>query len=545
MLRDAEDKKSVITFQTPGTEPFWGPSDQLSWKKGAHRKEKKMRPLEMLLVVANLITFVVFAVPRLRAIRWAGYIVFLTLAVAVVQVLVEGPRWQMVPAYVLTGLFLIVWTMQWVAPAGGIVKQILTKRVVAGCAIVLCIIGMGLSAALPIVLPVFHFPRPSGPYQIGTLTYHWVESRHEIFSTDPNAHRELMAQVWYPVKGNTSSARAPYVQDAGALASALGHVFHVPGIALDSLRYVTTDAIPAAPVAKEESNYPVLIFLTGLTAFRQSNTFQVEELVSHGYIVVGLDQPYASATVVFPDGHQILGWTKDQMEPLTQQSLNPVTPAPILNGQALTNGSIPYFAQDVSFTLDQLTALNKVDPNGLLSGRLDLQHVGIFGISLGAIVAGEACHLDARLKACLMMDAAMTADVVKAGLRQPGMWLTRPASDMQFEHWAEADIVQTLGTMQAVFNKEPAGNGYYVSIPGMFHINFTDGPYFTPLGSLLNPPLAGPIHAQRGFDIINAYSLAFFDQYIEGRSQALLDGPSKQYPEVIFSARSAGQKPLS
>jgi len=494
-----------------------------------------MRPGEILLVVAIFLTFVVFAVPRIRAIRWTGYVVLITLALAVVQVLVEGTRWQMVPAYVLTGLFLVVWTVQRVAPAGGIVKQILTKRVVAGCAIVLCILGMGLSAALPIVLPVFHFPRPSGPYQIGTLTYHWVESRHEIFSTDPNAHRELMAQVWYPVKGDTSSARAPYVQDASALSSSLASAIHLPGFTFDYLRYVTTHAIPSAPVATDEPSYPVLIFLTGITGFRQSNTFQVEALVSHGYIVVGIDQPYAAATVVFPDGHQILGWTRDQMQPLIQQSLSPVANAPMLNGQALKNGIIPYFAQDVSFTLDQLTALNKADPNSLLTGRLDLGRVGTFGVSLGAIVASEACHSDPRLKACLMMDAAMPADVVQAGLRQPSLWMTRPASDMRLESWSEADITQTLTTMQAVFNEESAGDGYYVSVPGMFHVNFTDAPYFTPLASLLG--FAGPINAQRGFDIINAYSLAFFDQYVEGHPAALLDSLAKQYSEVLFSSR--------
>jgi hypothetical protein len=193
---------------------------------------------------------------------------------------------------------------------------------------------------------------------------------------------------------------------------------------------------------------------------------------------------------------------------------------------------MPYLAQDVSFTLDQLTALNKADPNRILTGRLDLERVGIFGISLGAMIGSEACHMDARLKACLMMDAAMPADVVQAGLRQPGMWLTRPASDMRLEDWKESDITQTLNTMQAVFNKEPAGDGYYVSIPGMFHINFTDAPYFTPLGSLLG--FTGPINGQRGLDIINAYSLAFFDQYLRGRPAVLLDGPSKQYPEVTF-----------
>jgi hypothetical protein len=498
-----------------------------------------MRRIETLLVVANVLTFVVFAVPRLRVIRWTRYIVLITLALAVIQILVEGARWQMVPAYVLTGLFLVAWFVQRVAEARGIITQLRTNRLVAGCVIILCLLGMGLSAALPILLPVFHFPRPSGAYQIGTVTYHWVDTRrHELFSTDPNARRELMAQIWYPVKGDTSSARAPYVQDASALSSALGRALHVPGFTFDSFQDVTTDAIPSAPVADNEASYPVLIFLTGISGFRQSNTFQIEELVSHGYIVVGIDQPYAAATVVFPDGHQIVGWTRDQMQPLIQQSLSPVANAPMLNGQALKNGIIPYLAQDVSFTLDQLTALNKADPNGILTGRLDLQHVGAFGVSLGAMVASEACHEDLRLKACLMMDAAMPADVVQAGLRQPGMWITRPASSMRLESWSEADIAQTLTTMQAVFNKESTGNGYYVSIPGMFHVNFTDAPYFTPLAYQIG--LSGPINAQRGFDIVNAYSLAFFDQHLEGHSAALLNGPAKQYPEVLFSSRSIG-----
>ena len=47
-------------------------------------------------------------------------------------------------------------------------------------------------------------------------------------------------------------------------------------------------------MADDEPSYPVLIFLEGLGAFRQMSTFQVEELVSHGYIVVAIDQPYTA-----------------------------------------------------------------------------------------------------------------------------------------------------------------------------------------------------------------------------------------------------------
>lgn len=492
-----------------------------------------MRLLETLLIVANFLTFLVFAVPRLRAIRWIGYTVLITPALAVVQIFLEGPRWEMVPAYVLTGLFLIVWVVQRLVKSNWAAKRSLSRRLVVGSAIVLCLLGLLLSAALPTVLPVFHFPHPSGPYQIGTLTYHWVESRHEIFSTDPNAHRELMAQVWYPVKGDTSSARAPYVQDASALSAAITQVRNLPGFIFDHLQYVTTNAIPSAPVATDRPNYPVLIFLPGLGGFRQGYTVQIENLVSYGYIVVGLDQPYTAASVVFPDGRQITGWTDAQLSPFYHQSLSPVEPAPTLNGVVLKQGIVPYLTQDVSFTLDQLTALNKADPNGILTGRLDLQRAGIFGHSLGGMIASEACHTDSRLKACLMMDVAMPADVVQAGLRQPAMWLTRPASDMRLEQWKESDITQTLNTMQAMFHEEPAEEGYYVSISGMFHSNFSDAPLFTPLGPLAG--FTGPINAQRGVDIVNVYELAFFDQSLEDHPATLLDGPSKDYPEVSFS----------
>jgi hypothetical protein len=153
------------------------------------------------------------------------------------------------------------------------------------------------------------------------------------------------------------------------------------------------------------------------------NTFQVEELVSHGYVVAAIDQPYAAAEVVFPDGRQIDGLGKDQLNPLLQQSIRPVTNAPSLNGQTLKDGIIPYFAQDAVFTLDQLGSLNQADPNGILTGHLDLQRAGIFGVSLGGIVSPEACHLEPCLRACLVMEAPMPADVVKASLHQPSMWI--------------------------------------------------------------------------------------------------------------------------
>jgi hypothetical protein len=140
-----------------------------------------MRPLELALVLLNLVTLGVLAVPQLHAVRWTGYVAVIAVLIAIAQIIVEGPRWQMVPAYMLTGLFFLVWLMQNTALAGRPVN-----RLAAGLAIGLGTMALVISAALPIVSPVFRFPRPGGPYAIGTLTYHWVDAaRPELFTADP------------------------------------------------------------------------------------------------------------------------------------------------------------------------------------------------------------------------------------------------------------------------------------------------------------------------------------------------------------------------
>jgi hypothetical protein len=337
-----------------------------------------------------------------------------------------------------------------------------------------------------------------------------------------------MAQIWYPAEPGVKAPTAPYVSDAAASSSAAGRLLHVPGFVFDYWDMVPTHATQMPPMASTRPQYPVLVFASGLDGFRQSNMFQVEQLVSRGFVVVGLDQPYTSAATVFPDGRTVAGWTKDRLDAAIEQSITPITPAPMLVDVELPNGVIPYLAQDVSFALDQLTRLNTADPHGLFTHRLDLDHIGAFGISLGAMVVGEACHADPRLRACLMMDAAMLADVVRDGLKQPSMWLTRDADSMLLERsrsggWSDREIDETLTTQRKVFAESPPGYGYYIEIPGMFHVNFTDAPSWTPLAQML--AISGPIGGKRGHEIVAAYSNAFFDRFLIGNRPALLDAP--------------------
>ncbi len=442
-----------------------------------------------------------------------------TFLVAGTQLIFEESRWQLYPVYFFLCLLL----------ANSIYR--LPKFLV-------CVIGglaIVIAMALSVLLPVFRFEEPTGPYDIGTLTYHWVDgSRADVFSTDPKAPREMMVQIWYPAKKGATLPLAPYVEDADAFSKAQAQLHGWPSFMLGYLKYIKSNARTGAPAAEDRPNFPVLIFLEGITGYRQMNTFQVEYLVSRGYVVVAIDQPFIAARVVFPDGHQISGWSKEQMNPLIQQSITTVQPVPSLNGTTFDAGIIPYFAQDVGFLLDQLSVLDRDDPTRALNGRLDLNRIGIFGVSLGGIVVGEACRIDRRLRACLVMDAPMPASVVTEGLQQSSMWITRDAQTMRTEGWSEFDIDQHQKSMRAVFEKS-TGDGYFVEVTGLFHANLTDISHFSPILSWAG--ITGPIDATRAHSIINAYTAAFFDRYLTGPPATILDGASEQFPEVRLERR--------
>lgn len=371
---------------------------------------------------------------------------------------------------------------------------------------------------------MFTFPQPSGPYAIGTVTYHWVDlDRLELFSPEPDDHRELMVQIWYPAEDRRSSPRAPYMPDAAEVGPVLAGFLGAPASSLFGLKDVTTNAVSSAPVADQRATFPVIVLLVGIKgSYRQLHTFQVEELVSHGYVVAVPDQPYTAATVVFPDGRQVA--YDERWDPPRGRFFH---------------DHVPYVANDATFVLDQLAILDQADPQGILIGRLDLDRVGLIGHSFGAVIGGEACRLDPRFRTSLLEDAFMPASVVRAGLWQPTMFITRDAETMRLERreaggWPESDIEETLSTSRAVYEELP-DLGYYVEVSGMFHLDMTDAPFLAPFVPW--PGLSGPIGRERVHRIINAYSLAFFDQVLRGESSSLLAGPSHPFPEARLEAR--------
>lgn len=465
-----------------------------------------MRPMEILLAV---LIGAVLAAPRLpwptarRALRPLPLALLLA---ALIQILIEGARWQMAPVYGLAAAVILL-------PLAMGEGRTSRSPLVLG----LGATTLALVLVLPLAFPVFHLPKPDGPYGIGTVTYDWADpDRPELFTPAPDDRRELMVQVWYPAVPNLKAARAPYLADGMALAP-LARLLHMPDFVFQHLKYIRTNAMPGAPMAPG-GRFPLLIFSHGRGGFRQHNSLEIESLVSHGYVVAAIDHTYAGAGVDFPDGRRI---AMDEG----------------MKVRGVLDRYLPYLAQDVSFTLDQLTDMDRSDPHGVLTGRLDLDHVGMFGLSMGGAITAEACLRDPRLRACLPMDVFMPPDVVRAGLAQPTLWISRDAATMALEGWARGDIDETQTTMRATYAAS-RGDAYLVLVPGMFHQNLSDFPYLvvSPIDRWLG--LDGPIDARRVHQIEARYSLAFFDRYLKGLRSPLLDAPSPQFPEVQFLRRT-------
>src|SRR4029453_13142471 len=75
---------------------------------------------------------------------------------------------------------------------------------------------------------------------------------------------------------------------------------------LKRLEGVKTHARLDAPVLKESSPWPVVLFSPGNRVPRSLSTLFVEDLASRGFVVAAIDHPYSVAIVVFPDGRVAL-----------------------------------------------------------------------------------------------------------------------------------------------------------------------------------------------------------------------------------------------
>jgi Platelet-activating factor acetylhydrolase, isoform II len=376
-------------------------------------------------------------------------------------------------------------------------------------------------------------PAPTGPHKTGRISFHWKDAaRAELETSAPDDKRELMVHLFYPADSSASGAGAHYVPDADAMRGPWNDE------KLARITAMRAFSRENAALPRGKARYPVVIFAPG--GGMKALTYHVlhEDLASHGWFVAAIDPPYNARAVRFPDG-RVLGnlQTAERGWPQPQNREE---------NQRYYQERIVHWSRDVSFVIDQLTALDR--GNGPFARRLDIQRgVGVFGHSRGGQAAGTVRMLDERVRGGVNIDGTQgeySFQPVKGeevSGSQPFLWiqasLPPPPTEEQLQRArrTRAEYDAEIQRIMAGWNRRlGAVTGgairVYINRPGITHIDFSDEPFWD--GSMTADTRPGKLKTVAD---TRAWVRAFFDGVVRGQWTDLkrLAGESgKAQPEV-------------
>jgi pimeloyl-ACP methyl ester carboxylesterase len=177
-----------------------------------------------------------------------------------------------------------------------------------------------------------------------------------------------------------------------------------------------------------------------------------------------------------------------------------------INAVPKTKAVIDRWVADTKLVLDQFTRATAGVP-GELRRRADLKRIGVFGHSMGGVVAGEFCLVDERCRAGLNLDGIpQSGSMIDSRMARPFMMVysARPGR---------------LGASDAIYRR--AASPYYrVDVDGTRHIDFSDMIFW---GGPLKAA-SGSIAPERAVEATRLIVRQYFDQELRGVPSPLLRG---------------------
>ena len=398
--------------------------------------------------------------------------------------------------------------------------------------------------AVPADTGKLRLPTPTGPHKIGVVDFELVdENREESYA--PGTPRRIPVRAWFPASEVSGEPRL--YATPKELEHQITPLLQLTGRpeAIGAYEDVRTNAYESAtPIS--DGPLPTLVFSHGGFAYLQTNTAQMEHLASHGYLVLSITHPYVSATTFHENGDITETDTSliegmmaaisdsDYMDAFTSDDVGRRLEVSIKNYQ--THVLVPHFLvwqEDFMHVIDRLEAGDLPDAAQPLLPLVDMDRIGLFGMSFGAS-GSAAAHKDERVKAAVNIDGGVfDVSFVDTEVRMPvlvfhndrnlgfpGVTLF-PHSEFVYESLA------TIGTRDDVIRLETIGST---------HSGYTDAvlmPQSVRDASELPDAGLGTIDGRRMVNIMNDFIKAFFDQHLSGQGNGIDAALRERYPEVV------------
>ena len=400
---------------------------------------------------------------------------------------------------------------------------------------------------------------PTGRLPVGVTTYQLVDaSRPEMFSDDPAQRRELALQIWYPaslsVEAQPLSGKSalpwgslicpPRSMAVNEYPQFFEQIAELVQTRAESLKWpkligvINSHAYPHAPLLKTSSPYPVVLFSHGNGGFLAQTSYLMEELASHGYIVIAIAHSYNTPVNVFPDGRILLTNFDHPLYKTINEEFDKT--GPILdaikksdstefrkqrNSDLYVDGEIKtlmptYFrlvqtrCADLIFTIDELHRLAN-DPDWFLEGALDLNRLAAIGYSLGGEAVSQTCVTEHRIKVGIALDSDLWGNMFGQRVSQPFFCIYAESNERDTEYITDGPAIIIRGTKHASF-----GTGAY---------------WWTSQGDVGK---IGTLATARCHEVTRQYVLAFLNHHLCGITDNILHGSTPSIPEVNYLAAS-------
>ncbi len=478
-----------------------------------------MRIFELLIIVTMIISAI-----NLVFLKQAKLIFTLpaaTVLFGILSTIFEGYRIQMLPAYLLAMVFLLV----------NVIKHFTGKRnknkIFKAAGIFLLVLSTAVSVAFPALFPIAKLQAPDGEYSVGTMTMSFTDQSRKGIFTSSEQYREIAVRAWYPAGDIKDKKTAGFINNK-EMSEYLAQSMRMPNL-FDQMALVKTHSYMDAGISDRQSNYPVILFSGGYLGFSGQNTILMEVLASHGYIVFGVSHPYEDFASEFPGG-KIVRFNTQQVNNLQNELISmskeyqgDTSSADFIKYQIqnaeISNKSVHIWSDDLKFIADQVEELANGEIKSIFENKLDTSAMGVFGHSFGGAAAGQACLEDSRFKGFINMDGAPFGDSIYTIIKQPFMLIKGDA---------HRDLIEA--------GYEPRQTNYIdVTINGANHLDFTDFTVLLP--SLKYLGALGSIGGELQEEILKDYVTSFFNKYLKGTNEPLLEEGLHKYPEVTVELR--------
>jgi len=340
-------------------------------------------------------------------------------------------------------------------------------------------------------------PAVTGAYGVGTVVLPMVDPGRPGMYVDGSSskHREFMTQIWYPANKGVDGPKSTYTDEATA--EYWLKAINTPGVDKNIRFQIKTHAVVGAQVVAGHERFPVVIFSPGLGTSYFLYQSILEDVASHGYIVVGVNSPN-SALTSFPDGHiRVASDSEDEVEESKY------------NQEA---------ADDLTFVVNHLREL---DNNSDLpfAGRVDFKRVGCFGHSFGGAASIQTGIQSSQVAAAIDFDGSVWGEAYKRPISKPMMLVGTARGDM---------------TLDVVWGNLPKGS-YKVAVNDSAHLSFSDYILIARSMGIYQPDQndnSNPMDATRAIRITRDLVRTFFDTTLKHANPNQINRIGAKYPEV-------------